>query len=63
MHSHPNPVIVFLTDANVQFTMPDGKKQTESVKAGDSRFTPAAVHLPENVGDKEMTGILVELKE
>ena len=63
MHSHPNAVAVFLTDATVTFTMPDGKKQNESVKAGDARFTPGGTHLPENTGDKAMEVMLVELKK
>jgi quercetin dioxygenase-like cupin family protein len=62
MHSHPNTVAVFLTDAKGTFTFPDGKKQDFVVKAGDSQYSPAASHLPENTGDKEMELIVVELK-
>src|SRR5262245_30379424 len=63
MHSHPDAVAVFLTDASVQFTLPDGKKDSRKVKAGDSQFTPAGTHLPENMGDKAMEVMLVELKK
>jgi mannose-6-phosphate isomerase-like protein (cupin superfamily) len=62
MHSHPNTVAVFLTDAKGTFTFPDGKKQDFAVKAGDSQFGPAATHLPENTGDKDMEVIVIELK-
>ena len=62
MHSHPNTVAVFLTDAKGTFTFPDGKKQDFAVKAGDSQYSPAATHLPENTGDKEMEVIVIELK-
>jgi quercetin dioxygenase-like cupin family protein len=62
MHSHPNSVAVFLTDSKATFTLPDGKKQDLAVKAGDSQFTPAGTHLPENTGDGGMDLILVELK-
>src|SRR5205085_9598911 len=62
MHSHPDSVAIFLTDGDVQFTAPDGKKQPMSVKAGQSQFTPAGVHLPENMSDKPFDLILVELK-
>jgi quercetin dioxygenase-like cupin family protein len=62
MHSHPNTVAVFLTDAKGTFTFPDGKKQDFAVKAGDSQYSPAASHLPENTGDKEMEVIVIELK-
>jgi quercetin dioxygenase-like cupin family protein len=62
VHSHPNAVAVFLTDAKGTFTFPDGKKQDFSVKAGDSQFAPAASHLPENTGDQGMDVIIIELK-
>lgn len=62
MHTHPDAVAVFLTDSNGVFTTPDGKKEKRAFKAGQAVFTPAATHLPENVGDTAMELILVELK-
>ena|ERR1035441_1185099 len=62
MHSHPDSVAIFLTDASIEFTLPGGKKESHTVKAGDAQFTPAGTHLPENTGDKGMDLILVELK-
>jgi quercetin dioxygenase-like cupin family protein len=62
MHSHPDTVAVFLTDAKAQFTYPDGKKEDVPAKAGDARYSAASTHLPENTGDKEMEVIVVELK-
>jgi len=62
MHSHPDTVAVFLTDAKGQFTFPDGKKQEFTVKAGDAQYSAAATHLPENTGDKNMELIVTELK-
>ena len=62
MHSHPDSVAVFLTDGNIKMTTSDGKSQDMNVKAGQSQFTPAGVHLPENAGDKPFELILVELK-
>lgn len=63
MHSHPDTVAVFLTDAKGQFTFPDGKKQEFTVKAGDAQYSVAATHLPENTGDKDMELIVTELKD
>ncbi len=63
MHSHPASVAVFLTDFNGQFTLPDGKKQAMSSKAGEAQFVAAGTHLPENISDKGMDLILVELKK
>ena len=62
MHEHPNSVAVFLTDAHIKFTLPDGKAQDETGKAGDSRFAPAGKHNPENLSDTAFDAILVELK-
>ena len=54
---------VFLTDAKGEFTFADGKKQTFTVKAGDTQYEAANTHLPENTGDKGMDVIVVELKK
>lgn len=62
MHQHPAAVAVFLTDAQAKFTLPDGKTQADTVKAGTTIRTPADTHLPENIGDKPFELILVELK-
>jgi quercetin dioxygenase-like cupin family protein len=62
MHSHPDSVAVYLSNAKVKMTLPDGKTQENEVKAGDAQFTPAATHLPENIGTGEVEIILVELK-
>ncbi|HKB97230.1 MAG TPA: hypothetical protein VKD23_00450 [Terriglobales bacterium] len=62
MHSHPATVAVFLTDGNGQFGFPDGKKENFAAKAGDAQYSAAAIHLPENTGDKGMDLIVVELK-
>lgn len=62
MHSHPATVAVFLSDAKGQFTFPDGKKQDFTAKTGESQYTPAQAHLPENTGDTPLDVIVVELK-
>ena len=62
MHSHPDGVVTFLTDARVKFTMPDGKSAERSGKAGDAMWNPAETHLPENLSDKPMDAVLVEMK-
>jgi quercetin dioxygenase-like cupin family protein len=62
MHSHPATVAVFLTDAKGQFSYPGGKKQDFAVRAGESQYEAATIHLPENTGDAGMDVIVVELK-
>lgn len=62
MHSHPATVVVFLTDAKIQFTFADGKTQESSGKAGQTMYTAAQAHLPENIGEKPFEAIVIELK-
>ena len=62
MHVHPDLVAIFFSDAHVKFTTPDGKTQESTMKANEPLFTPAGTHLPENLSDKPMDGVLVELK-
>ena len=62
MHSHPATVAVFLTDAKGQFTFADGKTQAFDVKAGESQYDAATIHLPENTSDSAFDVIVVELK-
>jgi quercetin dioxygenase-like cupin family protein len=62
MHGHPASVAVALTNAQVTFTMSDGKTEELRMKAGQTMWVPAGDHLPENVGDQPMEVVLVELK-
>ncbi|HZQ90537.1 MAG TPA: hypothetical protein VFA60_01950 [Terriglobales bacterium] len=62
MHSHPDSVVIPLSDLNAKFTMPDGKTETRAMKHGEAQFTPAVTHLPEDTSDKPFEAILVELK-
>jgi quercetin dioxygenase-like cupin family protein len=63
LHEHPNAIAVCLTDGAIKFNTPDGKSEVRNVKAGQSAWTPAGKHLPENVGDKPFEVILIELKK
>jgi quercetin dioxygenase-like cupin family protein len=62
MHGHPATVAVFLTDNRARFTFPDGSTEERNWKSGQSMFIPAEEHLPENLTDKPIELVLVELK-
>jgi quercetin dioxygenase-like cupin family protein len=62
MHHHPAAVAVFLADGDVKFTSPDGKSQETHVKAGEAQWTAAQDHLPENLSEKPLEVMLVEVK-
>jgi beta-alanine degradation protein BauB len=62
MHHHPATVAVFLSSGIGRFTFPDGKTQDLNFKSGDTQYTPAQTHLPENTGDQAFDVIVIELK-
>ena len=63
MHTHGPNVAVFLTSNDVKFTFPDGTSVDASAVAGKTRWADAEEHLPENLSDKALEVVLVELKE
>ena len=62
MHQHPDSIVVPLTAAKVEFTMPDGKTQTLDMAKDSATYTPAGTHNPKNLGTTAMHAILVEFK-
>ena len=62
MHVHPDAVVVYETDARMKMSTPDGKSVETEGKAHGSQWTPAGSHLPENLSDKAVDAVLVELK-
>lgn len=62
MHRHPNAIAIFVTDATGKFMFPNGTTQEFTSKAGQTQWTPAGLHLPENTSDQPFEVILVELK-
>ena len=62
MHTHPESVAVFLTDAQSKFTYPDGKSEDIKANAGSVQHMDAFTHLPENARQKSFGVIQVELK-
>ena len=63
MHAHPDAVVVSLSGGKTMFHLADGKTEVVELKPGDAMFTPKTVHLPENVSDKPMDAVLIELKK
>ena len=59
---HPASVAVFLTDAQLSVTLPDGKTEDYIVEAGRAQYNPARTHQGENVGDKPFELVEIELK-
>jgi hypothetical protein len=62
MHSHPESIAVFLTDAHAKFTYPDGRSEDISANAGTVQHMDAFTHLPESLSKGPFEVIQVELK-
>ena len=62
MHSHPESIGVFLTDAHAKFTYPDGRTEDIKANAGSVLHMDAFTHLPESTSEKPFEVIQVELK-
>jgi quercetin dioxygenase-like cupin family protein len=62
MHSHPEGMVIFLSDAKGKFKYPDGKTEDRDFKKGFFGWVPATTHQGENVGDKPFELIQIEMK-
>ena len=62
MHSHPPSVLFCVTDFHGHFTFPDGRTEERRAKAGETVYFKAEEHLPENLSNKPLEVVQVELK-
>jgi hypothetical protein len=63
MHSHPEGVVVFLTDSFAKMTFADGTSQEMKPKAGQVVWTDSEKHQPENLGKEGFEVIQIEFKQ
>lgn len=61
-HQHPAAVTYVLAPFKIRFSFPDGTTRIREAKAGDVFFGEAVVHSPENIGETDARGILIEMK-
>jgi len=62
MHSHPESIAVFLTDAHHKFSYPDVRTEDIKADAGTVQHMDAFTHLPENLSTTPFEVIVIELK-
>ena len=62
MHRHSASCVIFLTDQDFNFTLPDGETAPASVPAGSLGCGDGNIHLPENIGKQDAEFIMVEFK-
>ena len=63
MHSHPANVAYFLTDGKLKITLPNGKADVRTIKAGTANWSEPATHAAENVGSADFEEIQIEMKQ
>lgn len=61
-HTHPATVHIELTPTKVKITTPDGKVVETEGKQGEALWVGPVKHTVENIGDNEIHGYIVELK-
>ena len=61
-HSHPDSVMVTLSDFDRKLVMGDQEREV-SLTSGEARWLPAQTHPGENIGSTPTHSIFVELKE
>jgi quercetin dioxygenase-like cupin family protein len=62
LHAAPDLVAIWLSDARLKLTFPDGTSKVEYRKAGDVEWEPAQRHAGENLADAPLDFISVQLK-
>jgi quercetin dioxygenase-like cupin family protein len=62
LHIAPDLVAVWLTDARLKLTFPDGTSKVEYRKAGEIAWEPAQKHSGENLGGAPLEFISIQLK-
>ena len=61
-HSHPQGVVVNISEAHLLFTDQDGKTQEVYSKAGEARWFPPFRHTVENLGETAYSGVYIAVK-
>jgi len=63
MHSHPEGVVRYLSDATFRVILPDGTESEGATKEGDVQWREYTRHAVENIGTTEAVAFAVELKK
>ncbi len=62
MHDHPAHIVVTFAEGRTKFTLPDGKTREATSKAGQVTWNGPEKHATENLSDKPVGAVLIELK-
>jgi quercetin dioxygenase-like cupin family protein len=62
LHTHHDRVVVCLSGAELQHEMPDGRRETSTLKTGEIAWRRAATHVGHNLGKTDLWVIAIEPK-
>lgn len=62
LHDAPDLVAIWLTEGRLKLTFADGTSKLEIHKPGETEWTPAQKHAGENISDKPLEFIAVQMK-
>lgn len=62
MHSHPQGVVVNISEAHLRFTHENGKTQDVYSEPGEARWFPPFRHTVENLGETAYSGVYIAVK-
>jgi len=62
LHSHHDRVVICLSGAELQHTLPDGRTETATLKTGEIAWRRAATHVGHNLGKTDLWVIAIEPK-
>jgi hypothetical protein len=62
LHSHHDRVVVCLSGAELEHEMPDGRRETSTLKTGEIAWRRSATHIGHNLGKTDLWVIAIEPK-
>jgi hypothetical protein len=62
LHSHHDRVVICLSGAELMHEMPDGRKETATLKTGEIAWRGATTHIGHNLGKTDLWAIAIEPK-
>jgi len=62
LHSHHDRVVVCLSGAELEHEMPDGRRETSTLKTGEIAWRRGATHIGHNLGKTDLWVIAIEPK-
>jgi hypothetical protein len=62
LHTHHDRVVVCLSGAELEHELPDGRRETSSLKTGEITWRKAATHVGHNLGKTDLWVIAIEPK-